>query len=55
MQADNLVEPIPTCGRDLAWQLTPQGAARDEIDSLTALLALPAATPLSMQPPKETP
>lgn len=55
MQADNLVEPIATCGRDLAWQLTPQGAARDEIDSLTALLALPAATPLSMQPPKETP
>ncbi|ETZ66983.1 hypothetical protein L841_3233 [Mycobacterium sp. MAC_080597_8934] len=44
------MEPIPSCGRDLAWQLTTQGAARQEIDTLNAVFALPAAPQPSMQP-----
>ena len=40
MRADRLVEPVPTCGRDLAWRLTDSGAAKDEISSLRELFAL---------------
>ena len=40
MRADRLVEPVPTCGRDLAWRLTEHGAAKDEIASLAELFAL---------------
>lgn len=40
MRADRLVEPVPTCGRDLAWRLTDSGAAKDEITSLRELFAL---------------
>ncbi len=40
MRADRLVEPVPTCGRDLAWRLTESGAAKDEIAALTELFAL---------------
>lgn len=50
MRAENLVEPIPSCGRDLAWQLTTHGAARQEIDTLNAVFALPATPQPSMQP-----
>lgn len=55
MRADNLVEPIATCGRDLTWRLTTHGAARQEIDALTALFAHPAAPQPSIHQPKEHP
>lgn len=44
MQHDGLVEQIATCGREVAWKLTDKGAARQEIENLTALFALPEMT-----------
>lgn len=60
MQADSLVEPIPTCGREVSWQLTPTGAAAAEIDMLRALFDQPARSgrsgmaPQRLQPPQDT-
>lgn len=55
MRADDLVESIATCGRDLTWRLTTHGAAREEIDTLTTLFAEPAAPRPPIQQPKEHP
>ncbi|MDO3101041.1 hypothetical protein P5V93_24300 [Mycobacteroides abscessus subsp. abscessus] len=60
MQADALVTPIPTCGREVSWQLTPSGAATDEIALLRDLFAAPTSrggraemAPQRSNPPKD--
>lgn len=61
MEIDALVIAIPTCGREVSWQLTDLGAAEDEIESLRDLFNQPCAmgrtelAPQVLHPPKDIP
>lgn len=61
MELDALVVAIPTCGREVSWQLTALGAAGAEIEMLRVLFAQPCTVGLTdpaphvLQPPQDIP